>query len=118
MAEPLTVNVNKREFGELYRRAAAGDETARDTIRQMWAGHEDETISCFICPSTDTHPVHMLLLPEREADNPNLLAVAICRACREQPIMMIMGRALRTLRRMWGTKAFYFTPAQRHHPAR
>jgi hypothetical protein len=99
-------------------RADGGDEAARDTIMQMWGGHEDETISCFICSSTDTHPVHMLYLPEREPNSPLLLAVSLCMECRQRPIMQTMGRALRCLRKMWGTKGFFFTPAQRHHPAR
>jgi hypothetical protein len=118
-AEPLLLNVEKAEFTKLFNDADRGDEAARDAIMHMWSDHADKEILCFICNSTECHPVHMQLLPERDPKSTQLLCAAICIECRKLPIMLRQSRSLRILKRMWGVKAFYFNATTRgSHPTR
>jgi hypothetical protein len=116
MAEPLLLNINKDTFNKTYRAAEQGDQQARDSIIAMWDEHRDKEILCFLCNAPDCQPIHMQVLPERDPKSPLLLCVALCLGCRELPVMLKMSRSLKTLRRMWGVKGFYFTPQRHPHP--
>jgi hypothetical protein len=114
MAELLIVNLDKLQFTVLHRAAARGDPQARDAVIHMFDEWRDREINCFLCNSADCQPPYAQILPER--NDYQLLAVGLCIECRDLPVMQKMGRCLRALRKMWGTKAFHFNIDRQPHP--
>jgi hypothetical protein len=113
MTELVILSLNRTEFNETHKRAAAGDEQALRELEQLWNNYADRALACFLCDNEVERPVFTLMLPERR-DRTKAIAVPLCLACRALPSMQRLGRAIKLLKKMWGKGThFTFKPRRR-----
>jgi hypothetical protein len=121
MPELIVMSIGRAEFGELHRRAGAGDICARDAIIGLWQEHEDKELACFICDNViEERPVKSQVLPENN-EYDKLIVTALCDHCFDLPPMLRLGRRLKILKRMYAQRTgkcitFSINNGPRSHP--
>ena len=104
MAALVLLNLDRREFESLHKRANGGDEAAAQELESLWDDYRDRALACFTCDSVVEWLVFNMVLPE-QGDYGKLIAAPLCNTCRALPRMKRLNRAIKVLKKMYSAKS-------------
>ena len=125
MAELVLLSFDRVEVIKLNNAARAGDETALNFFKNLWADYRDSGLCCFLCD----HEICEIEYPPFAqvigdlADPSKAIGAPLCARCRDLPQMVRWNRCMKMMRAMHqaltGKNVHYqYAPVQRHVPGR